>query len=55
MMIPLDELKDVMHVLRHECMDIETAKDAIPLISAQTAISEERVREILIEIGKSAG
>lgn len=50
----LDEIKDVLHILRHKCDGIYTAEEAVKLIVHETGISEERVREILTMIGKKA-
>lgn len=47
-----DELKMVTHSLRHDCGKTKSANEAIKIIAENTGLEEERVKEIMIKIGK---
>lgn len=48
-----DELKAVTHSLRHDCNNTSSAEKAIKIIVEKTGVKEERVREIVIKIGRN--
>lgn len=48
----LEEIRQVMFVLRHKCDDINKVEEAIVRIEELTHITEERVIEIFIKYFK---